>query len=220
MAMGWQNDDTMQSFADKILVQVKKLDPFYQGYDPGRLRLKDEGCWVAFGPIGPVLGEYRQWAHQTVSLKAYALDVFVNVELKPAVDMLRRRIRTDRGTFRRVVAELPSPFSVQVLEREKRRGPLYDSHDIAELDADYLKHPELGRYGFDYVETLLEQVHLPNLVVKRRIDRDETLELSRKDRGKSLVDEVVRIMQAFHPLVRFVNEPDYTNSHVAKGTAR
>jgi hypothetical protein len=212
--------DTMQSFADKILVQVKELDPFYQDYDPGRLRLKDEGCWVAFGPIKPGPREYRQWAHQTVSLKAYALDVFVNVELKPAIDRLRTRIKRDRGAFRRAVAGLPSPFSVQVQERKKRQVSLYETHDIAELDADYLKHPELGKHGFDYVETLLEQIHLPSLVVKRRIDRDEALELSRKDQGLSLVDEVVSIMQAFHPLVRFINEPDYTNRCTVKGTAR
>jgi hypothetical protein len=203
--------DTMQSFAEKILAQLGKFDSFYQGYDLGRLHLKDEGCWVAFGPIEPVPKEYRQWAHQTVSINAYALDVFVNVELKRAIDRLRRKIKRDRGAFRRVVAELPSPFSVQVLERKKRRVSLYDVHDIAGLEADYLKHPELGKHGFDYVDILLEQVHLPNLVVKRRIDRGEALELSRKDQGRSLVDKVVSIMQAFHPLVRFINEPDYTN---------
>ena len=56
----------------------------------------------------------------------------------------------------------------------------------------------------------MEQIHLPNLIVRRQIDRDAALELSRKDQGRSLVDEVVRIMQAFHPLVKFINEPEYT----------
>ena len=200
--------DTMQSFAEKIQARLWAFDSFYEDYDPGTLRLKDDHCWAAFGPGDK---EYRQWAHQIVSLYAYALDVFVNVELKPAVDRLRKKMRQDKKAFREVIAKLPAPFSVHVAERKKKRALLYDDHSIASLEADYLKHPELGQHGFDYIETLLERVPLPYLTVRRRIDRDPTLiKLSQKDQGRALVDEVVRIMQAFHPLVEFINEPDYT----------
>ena len=57
----------------------------------------------------------------------------------------------------------------------------------------------------------MKQIHLPYLSVRRRIDRNRALELSRGD-GRSLVDEVVGVMKAFHPLVKFINEPDYTNT--------
>lgn len=207
---------TVQSFAEKILGGLQAFDSsFYQSYDVGTLRLKDKYCWVAFGPGDK---KYRQWAHQTVSLNAYALDVFVNVELKPAIDRLRQRINQDKRAFRRVIAELPSPFSVQVIERKKRQASIYDYHNIANLQAEYLKHPELGEHGFDYIETLLERVPLPYLTVTRRIDRDSALKLSQKDQGHSLVDKVVCIMKAFHPLVEFINEPDHTN--MVKGNAR
>jgi hypothetical protein len=145
-----------------------------------------------------------------VLLRAYALDVFANVELKPAIARLRKKIRQDKQAFREVIAKLPAPFSVQVVERKKKQVLLYDYHSIASLEADCLKDPELGPHGFNCIETLLEQIHLPNLIVRRRIDRGSALELSRKDQGRSLVNEVVRVMQAFHPLVKFINEPEYT----------
>ena len=199
--------DTVQSFAEKIQARLWDFDSFYQDYDVGTLRSKGEECWVAFGPRKL---EYRKWAHQTVLLRTYALDVFANVELKPAIARLRKKIRQDKQAFREVIAKLPAPFSVQVVERKKKQVRLYDYHSIASLEAYGLKDPELGPHGFNYIETLLEQIHLPNLVVRRPIDRDLALELSRKDQARSLVNEVVRIMQAFHPLVKFINEPEYT----------
>jgi len=199
--------DTVQSFAEKIKAELNDFDSFYQAYDVGTLRSKGEECWVAFGPRKL---EHRKWAHQTVSLRAYALDVFANVEMKPAIARLRKKIRQDKQAFREVIAKLPAPFSVQVVERKKKQVSLYDYHNIASVEAYCLKYPELGPHGFGYIETLLEQVPLPQLTVTRPIDRDSALELSRKDQGRSLVNEVVRIMQAFHPLVRFINEPEYT----------
>ena len=201
----------VQSFAEKILDGLQAFDSsFYQSYDVGQLQLKDKYCWVAFGPEGE---EYRQWAHQTVSLGAYGLDVFVNVELKHATDKLKARICRDKQGFREKVKSLllDEPFSVQVEERKKIRASLYDYHRIARLEADYLRDPKLGLHGFNYIEELLKQIHLPYLSVRRRIDRNRALELSRGD-GRSLVDEVVGVMKAFHPLVKFINEPDYTNT--------
>jgi len=177
----------------------------------GTIRLEDTYCWVAFGP-GDL--RYRQWAHQTISLDSYALEVFVNVELKPTIDRLRKKIHQNKQAFREIISKLPEPFSVRVEERKQKQAALYLCHTIANLDTYCLKNPdsELGRHGFDYIEVLLEQVHLPYLSVRRRIDRNSVLEVSQKDRGQSLVDEVVSVMQKFHPLVDFINEPDYTRS--------
>jgi hypothetical protein len=57
---------TMQSFAEKILEGLQAIDSsFYQDYDVGRLLLKDDHCWAAFGYKDK---KYRNWAHQTVAL--------------------------------------------------------------------------------------------------------------------------------------------------------
>jgi len=209
---------TVQSFAEKILSGLQAFDSsFYQSYDVGPLRLKDKYCWVAFGPGDK---EYRQWAHQTISLYAYKLDVFVNVELIDAVDRLRKKIHQDKQAFRETVSSLPVPFSVQLEERIKKQVTIYDYYVIAKLKADVLKEPHSRPYGlkdpksdgFCYIEKLLEQIHLPYLSVRRRIDRNRALELSQED-GRSLVDEVVGIMKAFHPLVEFINESDWTKTY-------
>jgi hypothetical protein len=202
----WNEDDrqwvrgTMQSFADKILDGLQAIDnSFYQGYDVGRLLLRHDHCWAAFGPKDK---EYRRWAHQTTALYDYGLDVFVNVELKSAVDRLRRKIARDKQAFRKAISRLPGLFSVQVEERKLIRVSLYEYVVIDSLESD-----KLGEYGFDRVEELLEQLPLPYLTVRRRIDRDQALELSHTD-GRPLIEEVIGIMKGFHPLVKFINKPD------------
>ncbi len=201
--------DTMHSFAKKIKTRLQAFNSFYQDYDMGTIRLEDTYCWVAFGP-GDL--RYRQWVHQTISLDAYALEVFVNVELKPTIDRLRKKIHQNKQAFREIISKLPEPFSLQVEERTQKQASLYDYYTIANLDSYCLKNPdsELSKHGYDYIEVLLEKVSLPYLSVRRRLDRDLVLEISQKDRGQSFVDMVVSIMQKFHPLVGFINQPEYS----------
>ncbi len=189
---------TMRSFAEKILEGLQTVDSsFYQNYDVGRLLLKDDHCWAAFGPKDK---KYRRLAHQTVSLYDYGLDVFVNVELKPAADRLRKKVVQDKQAFREPISKLPGLFSVQVGERKLIRGSLYEYTLIDSLESD-----KLDEHGFDRVEKLLRKLPLPYLTVRRRIDRDQALELSYTD-GRPLIEEVVGILKVFHPLVEFINE--------------
>jgi hypothetical protein len=189
---------TMRSFAEKILEGLQTVDSsFYQDHDVGRLFLKDDHCWAAFGPKDK---KYRRLAHQTVSLYDYGLDVFVNVELKPAVDRLRKRITQDKQAFGEAISRLPGLFSVQVGERKLIRGSLYKYTLVDSLESN-----KLDERGFDRVENLLRQLPLPYLTVRRCIDRDHALELSHTD-GRPLIEEVVGIMKVFHPLVEFINE--------------
>jgi hypothetical protein len=189
---------TMRSFAERILEGLQTVDSsFYQDYDVGRLLLKYDHCWAAFGPKDK---KYRGLAHQTVSLHKCGLDVFVNVELKPAVDRLKKKIDQDKQAFREAISRLPGLFSVQVEERKLIRGSLYEYTLIDSLESDKLDEP-----GFDRVEKL-RNLPLPYLTVRRRIDRDQALELSHTD-GRPLIEEVVGIMKVFHPLVKFVNKP-------------
>jgi hypothetical protein len=189
---------TMRSFAEKILEGLQTVDSsFYQDHDVGRLFLKDDHCWAAFGPKDK---KYRRLAHQTVSLYDYGLDVFVNAELKPAVDRLRKKITQDKQAFGEAISRLPGLFSVQVGERKLIRGSLYEYTLVDSLESN-----KLDEGGFDRVENLLRQLPLPYLTVRRHIDRDQALELSHTD-GRPLIEEVVGIMKVFHPLVEFINE--------------
>jgi hypothetical protein len=50
---------------------------------------------------------------------------------------------------------------------------------------------------------LLEQIKLPYLSIRKRINRKQVLDLSKRE--GALVDEVLAIMREFHPLVEFIN---------------
>ena len=202
--------DTVEAFAVKVYANLKSLVPFYQDYDMGNLSLKHDYCWVAFGPEQK---KYREWAHQTISLNAQGIEVFVNIETKPAIDKLRKKLRQNRQAFKDRILDLQieEPFTIQVEERGNRQASIFDYHLIARIESNYLKDSRIGSCGFEYVETLLEKVHLPYLSIRKRIGRNLVVQLSEADRGRSLIDHVTKIMQAFHPLVEFINNEDHVS---------
>ena len=201
----------LPSFAKAIQTQLQSFDPFYASYDVGTLRPEHDSCWIAFGPAD---NKYRNGAHQTVALFAHSLDVFVNVEMVPAVNKLRQKIKNNRQGFRSAIAGLPvdkRPFSVLIWERRQIQAELYEYRLIASLETDHfrsakskrhgLQDPQLGSYTFDYIEQLVQKIPYPNITVVRHINRDEAVSL-----GTALVNQVVGIMQEFHPLVQFLNQ--------------
>jgi hypothetical protein len=198
----------MQGLAEQVLSSdhgLETFDKFYSDYHVGNFSEKDDHFWAAFGP--PKFGGL---AHQTVALYDYGLDVFVNVELLPAINRLRKKIKANDLKFREVISDLPAPFTVQIQERKAKRPRVFDYYTVAELEAGVhdsvlygLKDPKSP--GFEYLVTLLNQVQLPYLSVIRRIKRKQVVELS-KGGGKTLVDEILKITKAFHPLVQFINE--------------
>jgi len=203
--------DTMGLFAEKVLHNPNGLQvldaSFYKSYHVGIFGTEDDHFWVAFGPE-----KFREVSHQTIALYDYGLDVFVNVELLPAVKKLRTKMRDEKQKFRTIISELSEPFRVQVEERKQKKAMIYDYYVIATLEAGVHKDYHPGPYGlkdpqsngFNYLETLLEQIQYPYLSVRKRIDRKQVSELS-KGNGEALVDEVLGIMREFHPLVEFIN---------------
>lgn len=203
--------DTIGLFAEKVLRNpnsLQALNPsFYEQYHVGNFGSEDDHFWVAFGPKN-----FREVCHQTISLCDHGLDVFVNVELSPAINKLKKKIRNEKQRFIDIISELPEPFSIQVQERKYRSPRTYDYYTIVALEAGTRKPHHPGPYGlkdpqssgFSYLERLLEQIQYPYLSVIRRIDRKNVLELS-KGNGDALVDEAVGIMKGFHPLVEFIN---------------
>lgn len=126
------------------------------------------------------------------------------MELKPAIDRLRKKVNQDREAFRETILGLPQPFSIQIEERKQNKAQIYDYYKVASLEACYLNYPELRPKGFDYIEGLLDHIDLPYLTVSKYIDRERALKLSQGG-GEDLVNEVVQIMKVFHPLVKFIN---------------
>jgi len=198
----------VEALGDKVLRGkdgLKRFDAFYSDKHVGNLAKESDHYWVAFGPAK----DFRQRAHQTISLYEQKLDVFVNVELLPPIKKLRKKI--ENGGFRKVICDLPAPFTVHIEERKMTKQPrVFDYHAVADVETGIYKRSRFGLKdsnspGFEYIEKLLFQIDYPYLSVRRSIDREQVLELSTPN-GDALVTEVVDTLKGFHPLVKFINE--------------
>jgi hypothetical protein len=142
--------DIMRSLAEKILRGPNGLrdfaPSFYKEFHVGNFGAEDDHYWVAFGPGDP---DFKQVAHQTISIYDYGLDVFVNVELLPAINRLRKKLQSEKRKFKEVVSALPEPFTVQVEERKSREHQprTYDCYLIAKLEGGTRRHHHPGVYG-------------------------------------------------------------------------
>jgi len=204
--------DTMERFGEKVLKRkqggLKAFNPFYATYHVGNFGPEDDHFWVAFGPEN-----FTKFCHQTISLYDYGLDIFVNLELVPVVNKLKKKIQREKQRFREIISGLPGPFKIQVEERKyKGRPRAYDYFPIVTLEAGIRKGgvepyglQDRQSVGFDYLEELLESIRYPYLSVRKCIDRKEVQKLS-KEKGDDLVNRAVGIMKGFHPLVEFINE--------------
>lgn len=197
----------VESLGDRVLAckdGLKKFSKFYSDKHVGNLGKESDHYWVAFGP-----DKFRDFAHQTISLYEQKLDVFVNVELLPPIERLRKKIRD--GGFRKVMCSLPAPFTVHIEERKKTKKPrVFDYHPVADVETGLYKGCRYGLRdshapGFEYIEKLLFDIEFPYLSVRRSIDRSRVLELSHPN-GDRLAAEVLAILKSFHPLVEFINE--------------
>jgi hypothetical protein len=194
----------MEVFANNILDELKKTIPFYQYVDLGRIKLSDTYCWAAFGNSK---GTYRNLAHQTIAADSQGLNVFVNVELKPAVEKLRNKIRNSHLEWRKIVSELHrhSAFNLKVEERVQKQAQNYDYRSICVVESACLSDPRLADVSYTYVESLLEKIPLPYLTFATKMSRQEAIQASGTNYGRKLIEKITSLMAGFHPLVEFIN---------------
>jgi hypothetical protein len=86
---------TLTSLAVEFERGLAKVDPFYErAYVTGRI-VPATPAWIAFGPAR----DYKNLAHQTFTVGVDGVALFINVELKPAIDRLREAITRDTAGF-------------------------------------------------------------------------------------------------------------------------
>lgn len=151
--------------------------------------------------------KYRDWAHLTFAVSAIGIEVFVNIELKSATDRLKHKISHHNETFRRILVgmQLNEPLRLRIEERMQRQASVYDFNKIAEIQLSSLGQSKIGVYGFEYIEALVQTLHLPYVSIRSVIGRDKACRLSQHDQGSSLVTEVIRICKVLHEFVNFIN---------------
>ncbi|MCX6997598.1 MAG: hypothetical protein NTV49_11045 [Kiritimatiellaeota bacterium] len=194
--------ESMTAFGERVSAKIKDLG--YPKYDVGNLHRQDEHCWVAFGKQ-----DYRNQAHQTVAVNSNGIDVFVNVELKPATDELKAKIDKNPDGFKMCMLKL-APFTVILEERKQNRASLYDYYPVASISFDDSVDVGIRDLGFGYLSAVLAklpQPYLPYFKLVRTIPRKDILgERFQKDSGDALIDKIVEIMRSLDELVRFIND--------------
>ena len=195
--------DQANYFATQVQARLHEFAPFYEACDIGNLKRTDAYCWVAFGPRGDA---YRRVTHQTVSLSADGLRVFVNVELKAATDRLKSVLKQSGAAFRAALQQLHvfEPFELALEERVQRQASLYDYTRKMRLHSSMLDEAA-GDVAWKAFAQTVERLPLPYLRIERLVPAQKLIELSRCN-PPQVVQHVVEILQRNHAVVSLLNE--------------
>lgn len=202
----------MNKLGGELIKSVRKIDPFYSNYEVGKLQFDHDHCWLAFGPIpNNKAKKYRKWAHQTITVDAQGIEVFINVELKNATDLFKKKITFNTTQFKNHLSALIANenITIRIEERRQQQAMIYKYLLLAQFDSNYFINPVLESYSFESLIKLLIHIPLPYISIRKRIRRNAVLELSSEDQGIFLLNEIIQTMRNFHPLVKFMNEPEY-----------
>jgi hypothetical protein len=187
--------EQVDSFAGLVLASLKAAEPFYDSFDVGNLPAASSSCWVAFGPR-----DYRKVTHQTISLASDGLRIFVNTELKPATDRLRRVVLRSESEVRSALQNLHAfePFELVLQERTQRQAMLYDYTPKMRLHSSMLAEAA-GDTAWSALVQTVNRLPLPNLTIERLLPPKELV-------GSEPVQQVVDILLRNHAIVRMLNE--------------
>jgi len=195
--------EQVEYFATRVQARLYELEPFYEACDIGTLKRTDAYCWVAFGPGG---GAYRRKTHQTMSLGANGLQVFVNTELKTATDRLKSVLKQSGSAFRAALQNLHAfnPFELVLEERTQRQASLYDYTPKMKLHSSMLGETT-GDVAWTAFAQTVDRLPLPYLRIERLVPAKKLLELSKGD-PLPVVQYVVEILRRNHAIVSLLNE--------------
>lgn len=192
--------EQMESFASQVLKGLQTFDPFYEACDVGVLKRADPYCWVAFGPRSP---EYRNVTHQSASLRANGLCVFVNTELKNATDRLKAVLRHSEAEFRGALEQLHrfGRFEMVLKQRTQLQASLYEETPKIQLHSSMLVEGTGDEVWKAFIHTV-DGLPLPYLRIERLVPTAKLIELSAGNKAVSYVEEILR---QNHPVVSLLN---------------
>jgi hypothetical protein len=140
------------------------------------------------------------------------LTVFANIELKNAIEKMRRKMQGDPKRLQNLLTELklPEPSWIHVMERKRVQASKYDYRMIARIELSALADESAGPCGLEYVKTLLRDIPLPYVSIRTLLDRGKVCRMSENDGGEAVVEAVYRACEQLHELVSYVNKPYLT----------
>jgi len=193
--------EQVQSFASQLQTRLRVFAPFYEDFEVGNLTLNDVSCWVAFGPRDR---QYRKVTHQSVSLRADGLRVFVNAELKSATDCLKSVLLHSESEFREALQRLHEfcPFELVLQERIQVQGALYKYTPKMQLHSSMLIE-DTGDVAWRAFAQTVNRLPLLELQIERDVPAATLIELSKDDKAVKHIEDILKKNDA---VVSLLNE--------------
>jgi hypothetical protein len=199
-ARHWVHDQ-VEDFAARVQTRLQELDPFYHNAHPGNLPLAKSHCWAAFGP--DPFKKCETFAHQTISISANGLRMFVNIETTPATNRLKKATRKDsREDFRKALQTLHAfePFELVLSEVFVVRPRVLGETPKMRLHSSMLAD-ETGAWTA-FAETV-QSLHLLYCCIDRPpVPPPKLIELS----VDGAIELVVETFQHNHAVVKLLND--------------
>ncbi len=145
--------------------------------------------------------------HQTISLAANGLSVFVNTELKTATDRLKSVVRQSGNVLRDALQDLHQyePFELVLQERTQRQASLYDYTPKMRLHSSMLADVNTREVAWSAFSQTVQQLLLLQLSIERLVPPSKLPGLSKSDSPEA-VQHVVEILKRNHAVVNLLNE--------------
>jgi hypothetical protein len=203
---------TIKSFADELQTPVERINPWYSRPTVGKLKRTDDHCWFAFGPQTT----FKHFAHVTVSVTSGGVEVFINIELKSAMDRLRKalaaqrpllleRMRALRSAGSAPTAIGPDRFEIRFADREQIQGSDYRDIPVATTSLDYLFDERVGEATRANLFRSIGAIRLPYIAILTTISRKD-VGAAQRSGPTGIVARVARIVAQLDPIVRLINE--------------
>jgi hypothetical protein len=195
--------EQVKDLASHVQALLHKFATFYEAYDIGTLKRSDLKCWFAFGPRGT----YRNVTHQTLSLDANGLTIFVNAELKAATDRLKAVVRKSGQALRKALQDLDKggQYELVLQKRTQRQASVYDYTAQMRLHSSMLTDRKTREVAWNAFSQTIQQLDLFELSIERLVPPAKLLELSKSDPPK-VIPYIVDILKRNHALVKLLNE--------------
>lgn len=197
----------ISSFASLIFNEMTKVDKkFYQDFDQGQLKLKDNSSWVAFGPKNK---KYRKLAHLTISFNSQGIEIFINLETKPATENLKRIIKNQPDKFKEAIKELCciSNLTFVVEKRQHDVASKYNFHRLLEIASYALKKGTISDSTYNFFTSTINSTNLPSINIIKKIGRNDAIALSSGVTPTKFINELIEIIMKFHKFITFCNQP-------------
>jgi hypothetical protein len=197
----------INSFASMIFNEMSKVDKsFYQNFDQGQLKTKDNSSWIAFGPKNK---KYRKHAHLTIRFDSQGIEIFINIETKPATENFKKNIKNRPEKLKKAIKELCSISNLTfvVEKREKVVASKYNYLKLLEIESYALIEEKLSDSTYDFFISSINTTDLPSINIIKRIERNDAIEFSSGNTPEQLVNELIKTTTKFHKFIVFSNNP-------------